>query len=54
MLSEKIPFNNRNDNQLAMSSFMWLPHLNSYIEGTTKGQLRVRDLNKKGECTILM
>lgn len=36
------------------TSFRWLSRMNSYVEGTDKGYLRVRDLGTGGECMLTL
>lgn len=32
--------------------FKWLARMNCYIEGSSKGYLKVRDVQRKGECLL--
>lgn len=42
---------NSND---ALSRFQWLSRMSCYCEGTQKGSLRIRDIEKGGECIIML
>lgn len=35
-----------------VTSFKWISRMNCYLEGSSKGLLRVRDIEKKGECFL--
>ena len=37
-----------------VSNFKWLSRMNCYVEGNARGQLRFRDIEKKGECFLMM
>ena len=34
------------------TQFKWLSRMSSYVEGTQKGYLRIRDVEKGGECML--
>ena len=38
----------------SLSSFKWLSRMSCYCEGTTKGYLKIRDIEKGGECMLLL
>ena len=42
---------NREDN---LSRFKWLSRMSCYCEGTQKGLMRIRDIEKGGECTLML
>ena len=42
---------NRED---GLSRFKWLPRMSCYCEGTLKGYLRLRDVEKEGECMLML
>ena len=35
-----------------VTSFKWLARMNCYIEGSMRGYLKFRDVEKKGECFL--
>jgi len=35
-----------------VTSFKWLARMNCYIEGSMRGYLKLRDIEKKGECFL--
>ena len=37
-----------------ISKFKWLARMSCYCEGTRFGYLKIRDIEKKGECIIQM
>ena len=44
----------RNPNQEHQTCQKWLSRMSSYVEGTSKGYMRVRDVEKGGECMLLL
>lgn len=43
--------NNRED---GLARFKWLSRMSCYCEGTQKGYLRLRDVEKGGECILML
>lgn len=37
-----------------ISRFNWLSRMSCYCEGTTKGSLKIRDIEKAGECILML
>jgi len=51
-ITENVRFKSTCDVQEFITATCWLPYLNCYVEGTSKGHLRVRDLLNEGECML--
>ena len=43
-----------NDKTDSISQFNWLSRMSCYVEGTTKGCLKIRDVEKLGECIMML
>ena len=43
--------NNRED---YLTRFKWLSRMSCYCEGTNKGYLKIRDVEKGGECILML
>ena len=53
-LVEKISFSNNGDNSDSISQFKWLSRSKCYVEGSAKGFLKIRDIEKQGECMLML
>ena len=43
---EKIPFSNNSDASDGITQFKWLSRSKCYVEGSAKGFLKIRDIEK--------
>ena len=50
---ERINSYESNSNE-SLQSFKWLSRMSCYVEGTQKGHLRIRDIEKGGECLLML
>jgi len=51
---EKISFKNLPDGSDNITSLKWLARMMCYIEGSSKGYVKVRDIEKQGECLMML
>ena len=51
-ITENVRFKSFKDEQESITTTCWLPDLNCYVEGSSKGHLKVRDLLNSGECML--
>ena len=51
---EKITFKNLPDGSDSITSLKWLARLMCYVEGSSKGFVKVRDIEKQGECLMML
>lgn len=49
---ERIPF--VGDSSDSITAFKWFSRMKCYAEGTSKGNVRLRDIEKQGECMLLL
>ena len=40
--------------EATLTRFKWLSRMSCYVEGTQKGHLRIRDIEKGGECILML
>ena len=51
---EKIQFRNQTDPSDQITAFRWLARMKCYAEGTSKGYVKIRDIEKQGECMLIL
>ena len=51
---EKITFQNLPDGSDSITSLKWLARMMCYIEGSSKGFVKVRNIEKQGECLMML
>lgn len=51
-ITESIKFKSFADAYETISAICWIPNLECYVEGTSKGRLKVRNLLSGGECML--
>ena len=51
---ERIQFKALSDPIDSISAFKWLSRMKCYCEGTTKGLIKIRDIEKQGDCIMLL
>jgi WD40 repeat protein len=51
---EKITFKNLPDSSDSITSFKWSSRMMCYIEGSAKGFIKIRNIEKQGECMMML
>lgn len=46
--------NRTNTQEESTTTFNWLPRMMAYVEGTNKGKIRVKSIDRGGECMFML